>query len=849
MGLNIGGIQGYLGLDDAPFADGLDSALERLKSFGGKGAALAAVAGVAIATAIGVSIASAMNIEKANDKLSAQLGLTAAESERIGGVAGRLYAQAYGDSIDDVNTAVGAVVSSIEGMRTASDGEVEAMTAKAMNLASAFDLDVTEAVNSVGIVMKSGLAQNAEEAFDLMTAAMQKMPAAMRGELMEATDEYGDELAALGITGERAFGLLVEASKGGTYGIDKTGDALKEFTVKTTDMSTTSVTAFNALGLNAEEMSNKILAGGTSASGAFDQIVTGLLGIKDPTEQANAAIALFGTPLEDLGVSKIPQFLKGLKDSSTALGDASGAADAMGQTLNDNAATNFLSFKRQLEGIVTGFGAHLLPIVNIFAAVLVNSLGPALNFVGNLISDNSTAIGIVAGLIAAVMIPRLIVWGVQSTIAAAKATAAWVTSQAAAARSAAIQVASWTVMGARAMATGALYVAAFAMMGASAAAAAAKQVAVTVAMGAYAAVTGVVRAATIAWTAVQWLLNAAMAANPIGLVVLAIVALIAGIVLLWNNCEAFRTVVLAVWEAIKTAISSVVDWLVGTAWPFIQQVWDGIVTGVGFLWTGIQLYFKLIQLYITTVWNVVKAIITFVVGFIVAYVTTYFTILKTVVTTIWNGIKAVVEFAINAIKAAMNAIGSVVSRVIGFFTSLKDGIVERLQSALAFVMSIPGKILGALGNVGTMLLDSGRKIIQGLIDGIMEKVQAVKDAVGNVMSAARDLLPFSPAKEGPFSGAGWTLYSGEAIMSGLAEGISGGGPAARDALNRELRSMSGLLPSGGLSVDASMHANPRPAARAGATNTFNIYARDKPTPKVITTALNEAELLQPGWEF
>ena len=48
---------------------------------------------------------------------------------------------------------------------------------------------------------------------------------------------------------------------------------------------------------------------------------------------------------------------------------------------------------------------------------------------------------------------------------------------------------------------------------------------------------------------------------------------------------------------------------------------------------------------------------------------------------------------------------------------------------------------------------------------------AVKDAVGGVLSGARNLLPFSPAKEGPFSGRGWTLYSGRSIAESLADGI------------------------------------------------------------------------------
>lgn len=68
-----------------------------------------------------------------------------------------------------------------------------------------------------------------------------------------------------------------------------------------------------------------------------------------------------------------------------------------------------------------------------------------------------------------------------------------------------------------------------------------------------------VAVATKAWAATQWLLNAALAANPIGLAVIAIAALVAGIVLAYNKSETFRRVVDATMRAARTAIGWVVD--------------------------------------------------------------------------------------------------------------------------------------------------------------------------------------------------------------------------------------------------------------------------------------------------
>ena len=53
----------------------------------------------------------------------------------------------------------------------------------------------------------------------------------------------------------------------------------------------------------------------------------------------------------------------------------------------------------------------------------------------------------------------------------------------------------------------------------------------------------------------------------------------------------------------------------------------------------------------------------------------------------------------------------------------------------------------------------------------MSAFGAVKDAVSGGLSKIRNLFPFSPAKEGPFSGRGWVLYSGLSIGQAMGDGI------------------------------------------------------------------------------
>lgn len=193
------------------------------------------------------------------------------------------------------------------------------------------------------------------------------------------------------------------------------------------------------------------------------------------------------------------------------------------------------------------------------------------------------------------------------------------------------------------------------------------------------------------------------------------------------------------------------------------------------------------------------------------------------------------------IGAAMTGINNVIAGVVGTVTGLFSGLVSRITGAwnsitttignalsnvknavtskfgevVSFVQSIPGKILGALGDFGSMLFNAGKSIIQGLVNGIKSAVGAVTSAIGGVLSAARNLLPFSPAKEGPFSGKGWTLYSGRSISEALAQGIKDKGGLAVDAMQSTMNAVSGIV-SGPSSFGPSLNASVQSAVSAQA---------------------------------
>ncbi|EOT2903281.1 tape measure protein [Clostridium perfringens] len=78
-------------------------------------------------------------------------------------------------------------------------------------------------------------------------------------------------------------------------------------------------------------------------------------------------------------------------------------------------------------------------------------------------------------------------------------------------------------------------------------------------------------------TAAQWLFNAALSANPIGLVIIGLVALIAGLVYLWNTSEGFRNFWINAWESIKNTCSIAIDGISKFFTDTIPSAFDNLI--------------------------------------------------------------------------------------------------------------------------------------------------------------------------------------------------------------------------------------------------------------------------------
>jgi TP901 family phage tail tape measure protein len=331
-------------------------------------------AGAALGLLVGKAIGDAIEIQGVQAKLAVQLGGTPELAAKAGAIAGRLYSQAYGDSLEGVNDALRAVLQSGAVDSGASEDQIQGITAKVLDLSQAFGVDATDAANALGQMMRTGMAPNAEAALDIITRGFQS-GADKSQDFLDTLNEYSVQFQKLGINGATATGIITQGLQAGARDGDLVADALKEFSIRAVDGSKASSDAFQLLGLDAGKLTAQIARGGPEASAGLQIVTDRLRGMTDPVQRNAAAVGLFGTQAEDLGDS-----LLAIDPSKAvgALGDVAGAADKMDTALGETASAKIESFKRSLEtSLVDVIGNRVIPAITFLAGLGGTLFGPA----------------------------------------------------------------------------------------------------------------------------------------------------------------------------------------------------------------------------------------------------------------------------------------------------------------------------------------------------------------------------------------------------------------------------------------------------------------------------------------
>lgn len=342
-----------------------------------------------------------------------------------------------------------------------------------------------------------------------------------------------------------------------------------------------------------------------------------------------------------------------------------------------------------------------------------------------------------------------------------------------------------------------------------------------------------------------------MLANPIVLIIAAVAAVVAALVWFFTQTETGK----AIWQGF-------VDWLVG-AWEWVRdktaEIWNAVVDWIRDNWDKILDILSLanpvtavirhwdtikaatatawqwIKDKIAALWEAIKTAIRAAADWVRNRVTTVWNAIKATNQTIWNGIKNTISNVWNTVKrtvlSALNNVKNTINRgwnsaknlTTNAWNAMRNAVSNGISGVVGFVRGLPGRILSALGNLGSRLYNSGWSLIDGFRRGIVNAFSNAMNAVRNGVQRIRNFFPFSPAKEGPFSGKGYTLYSGMALAQDFAKGMA---MAESDVVRQAeaiTRAAAFDVPAvPGMQAGAAGGVGQAGAVSAGVTNNFTI---------------------------
>ena len=232
--------------------------------------------------------------------------------------------------------------------------------------------------------------------------------------------------------------------------------------------------------------------------------------------------------------------------------------------------------------------------------------------------------------------------------------------------------------------------------------------------------------------------------SPVGLVILAIMALIAVGILLYKNWDKIKAFAIRVWTAIKDFFVNIFT----SIGNFFTSIWEGISTFFSSVWNGIK---ETVSGAVSAVWETIS----------------------TVFSTIWEFISGV---ATNIWTSITTAFTNILSGITGTIGNIKDSIVTGFTAAIDWIKALPAQAV-----------QWGKDIINSIVDGIKSAVSKVGEAVSGVASKIKGFLGFSEPDEGPLSD--FHTYMPDMIDL-MTKGISAGKAKVRDALGALTGDMS-----------------------------------------------------------
>ena len=273
------------------------------------------------------------------------------------------------------------------------------------------------------------------------------------------------------------------------------------------------------------------------------------------------------------------------------------------------------------------------------------------------------------------------------------------------------------------------------------------QIASSISAKAHAVAVGLQTAATNIATVAQTAFNVAMAANPIGLIVLAIAAVVAGLVWFFTQTEIGKQIfgefvkfVSGVFQSIVSVISTVANAIIvpfqnflafvspifNTLWQIVSSIFILIVAVVA---TAIQ---SIVQPFIwifqnwQTIWNNICGFVSTIWNAIVGVVTAYINTMNAIISAIVGAIMAVISPIVNWIN------DNIIQPIANFFSGLWNGIV---QGVTGFIQGVMNVILPIANWINNTIIQPIARFFAGLWNGIVQGVSGLVTSVKNVFSS------------------------------------------------------------------------------------------------------------------
>lgn len=304
-------------------------------------------------------------------------------------------------------------------------------------------------------------------------------------------------------------------------------------------------------------------------------------------------------------------------------------------------------------------------------------------------------------------------------------------------------------------------------------------------------------AATKIVAAATWLWNAALRANPIGIVITVLMALVGAVVLAYNKSETFRNIVQAAWRGIQAAVAyawnnvikpafmALHGFVTGTLAPAAIWLWKNVLSPA---WTGISFVIKV-------AWGIIKIIFAAFEMFLRKVIAPAVSWLwKNVIVPAWNGIKAAISAAWNGIILPIfKAIDTVLRRVVapvvlwlwrnvitpawnGIKTAISvvwnNGIkpvFENVKKGVELVGKAFESAKNFIGRVWDKVRDLAMKPVRFIVETVYTKgIKGVWDKVAKFVGA--DPLPAAPrfATGGPVTQG--TTSKADDVLARLSRG-------------------------------------------------------------------------------